>query len=185
LVPTLHSSRLGDEHSPDDAEAPTTEVQPPTTSRMVSIRTSVVAYVKHRDFLPSFALSLLYLTVLSFGGQMVTYLLAAGFTAAHISLMRTVAVVFEMSATWLAPRAMTRAGPVRAGLWFVIWQAASLAAAVSWFSGSRTGSLPAALGLVIGVVASRVGLWGFDLCVQLIIQEVCSVFSGLEPRSLP
>ena len=28
------------------------------------------------------------------------------------------------------------------------------------------------MGLVIGVVLSRVGLWGFDLSVQMLVQEV-------------
>jgi len=31
----------------------------------------------------------------------------------------------------------------------------------------------AAGGLILGVVLSRVGLWGFDFCVQIIVQGVC------------
>ena len=30
----------------------------------------------------------------------------------------------------------------------------------------------AAAGLILGVILSRVGLWGFDLCAQLIVQDV-------------
>jgi iron-regulated transporter 1 len=37
-------------------------------------------YFSYPAVIPSFALSLLYLTVLAFSGQMLTYLLAAGFT---------------------------------------------------------------------------------------------------------
>jgi iron-regulated transporter 1 len=41
-------------------------------------------YVHHPAFLPSLAGALLYLTVLSFAGQMVTYLLSAGYNATQI-----------------------------------------------------------------------------------------------------
>jgi solute carrier family 40 (iron-regulated transporter), member 1 len=47
-------------------------------------------YFKHPAFLPSFAGALLYLTVLSFAGQMVTYLVAAGYSSTHIGIARTV-----------------------------------------------------------------------------------------------
>ncbi|EIN12945.1 hypothetical protein PUNSTDRAFT_82439 [Punctularia strigosozonata HHB-11173 SS5] len=164
IVPALQQPKLIAAHV-DGSEQRT------VASRVGALGSSIVAYVKHRDFLPSFALSLLYLTVLSFGGQMVTYLLSAGFTPTHIGLMRAVSVGFEMSATWLAPRAMRKVGPIRAGLWFVTWQAVCLVAALSWYRGSRLGPLSGALGLVVGVIFSRVGLWGFDLCVQIIVQE--------------
>jgi len=128
-------------------------------------------YFHHRSFLPSFALSLLYLTVLSFGGQMVTYLLSTGYTSTHIGIVRTISVMFEISATWIAPKAMSRIGPVRAGIWFLNYQMTCLGVAVGLFWSLRS-SLMAALCLVIGVILSRVGLWGFDLSVQVIVQEV-------------
>ena len=124
-------------------------------------------------FLPSLAISLLYLTVLNFAGQMMTYLLSVGFSSAQIGLVRTLSVVVELSATWLAPLAMRRAGPLRAGLWFVSLQAGCLAAAVSvFFVRSAHAPFAAAAALLLGVIASRAGLWGFDLCVQIVIQEV-------------
>ena len=55
-----------------------------------------------------------------------------------------------------------------------------LAGGLSWFFAAnggekfiseRTKKLFAASGLVGGVILSRVGLWGFDLSVQSIIQE--------------
>jgi len=130
-------------------------------------------YIHHPVFLPSMALSVLYLTVLSFSGQMVSYLVSVGLTSSQIGLLRTLSTGLEMSATWLAPMAMDRVGPLRAGLWSVHWQMVCTAAAVTviWVAHSP---MIGALGLVAGVIMSRVGLWSFDLCVQIIVQEVCN-----------
>lgn len=130
-------------------------------------------YFNHPALLPSLSLSLLYLTVLSFSGQMVTYLLSAGYTSTTIGFVRSVSVGAEMSATWLAPFAMTKLGPIRAGIWFLNWQIICLTVAVGLFL-IEPGPIRAASYLVVGVIASRIGLWGFDLCVQIIIQEVSS-----------
>jgi iron-regulated transporter 1 len=117
------------------------------------------------------ALSLLYLTVLNFAGQMVTYLVSIGYTSTQIGLIRTLSVIFEMSATWLAPIAASRAGPIRAGLWFINWQLAWVLVAVIMFLNVPSPTF-AASGLAGGVILSRLGLWGFDLCAQVIIQRV-------------
>ncbi|EKV10595.1 Iron-regulated transporter, putative [Penicillium digitatum PHI26] len=128
-------------------------------------------YIASPVFLASFALSLLYLTVLSFGATMVTYLLHAGFTSLQVSYMRIGAVAAEISGTWTAPIIMNRIGPIRSGLWFLNWQflcvAAAAVAFVSWDSGSQF----VAGTLIVGVALSRVGLWGFDLSVQFLVQE--------------
>lgn len=135
-------------------------------------------YYQHPAFLPSFALSLLYLTVLSFGGQMVTYLISAGYNSFHIALVRTLSVIFELSATWIAPRVMKRITPARAGMWFLSWQMLWLGAAVSFFWAEPV-SLAAASGLAAGTILSRIGLWGYDLSAQFIIQEVSTALDGL------
>jgi len=133
----------------------------------------VKIYVNQAAFLPSLSLSLLYLTVLSFSGQMVTYLLSTGYTSTDIGLIRTISVFVEMSATWLAPKIMAKLGPTRAGMWFLSWQTIclSIAVAIFWLDWSPMWAVSC---LVTGVIASRVGLWGFDLCAQIIIQEVSS-----------
>lgn len=131
-------------------------------------------YMKHRAFLASIAGAILYFTVLSFGGQMVTYLLSAGYSSLQIGIARTFGVVFEVLATWVAPWLMGRIGAIRAGLWMSSWQVTMLAAGVSifWMFDMKSNSLIAASGLVGGTIFSRLGLRGFDLCVQLIVQEV-------------
>lgn len=102
---------------------------------------------------------------------MITYLLSTGYTSFTIALVRTLSVIFELSATWIAPRAMQRIGPARAGMWFLSWQMVWLGLAVCVFWALPGGSVVPASGLVAGTILSRVGLWGFDLCAQLIIQE--------------
>jgi iron-regulated transporter 1 len=139
--------------------------------RVKRIHYSFVSYLRHPACLPSFALALLYLTVLTFGGQMVTYLLAAGFNSFHIALVRSLSVVIELSATWIAPRVMLRIGPQRGAMWFLGWQIVLLAATVSYFW-SEPKTVLAASVLSAGTILSRVGLWGYDLCAQVIIQTV-------------
>ncbi|KAK6811614.1 hypothetical protein RU639_012506 [Aspergillus parasiticus] len=129
------------------------------------------SYFRHPVFLPSFAGALLYLTVLSFAGQMVTWLLSTGYDSTKVGIARTLAVVFEVLATWIAPWLMGRIGPTRAGLWLANWQIASLVAGMSIFWMFPDQPLISASGLVGGTILSRVGLRGFDLCVQILVQE--------------
>ena len=136
-----------------------------------SIYKTVSSYMRHPVFLASMALCLLYFTVLSFSGQMVTYLLSVGLSSVQIGVLRMWSTVLEISATWLAPIAMNRVGPLRGGLWFLNWQVLCLVGALGFFWAIRTASV-GAFGLLVGVIMSRVGLWGFDLCVQNIIQAV-------------
>ncbi|KAF2091188.1 hypothetical protein K490DRAFT_1937, partial [Saccharata proteae CBS 121410] len=133
-------------------------------------------YISSPVFLASFSLSLLYLTVLSTGIQLQTYLLTLSFTALHVSLLRIIAVIVELLATWAAPRLMRRIGPVRAGLWFLNQQLVCVVVAVGLYFAVGEGSTAATLrakglSLMAGVAVSRLGLWGFDLCVQFLVQE--------------
>ncbi|KAK5047260.1 hypothetical protein LTR84_006782 [Exophiala bonariae] len=135
----------------------------------------LVSYIGQTGFLPSLALSTLYLTVLSFSGQMITFLLSNPspvFTASTIGLLRMVSTLAELLSTFAAPSLMSKIGPVRAGIWFLSWQAACLTPAVyvlwTGFHGLGQASLPL---FVTTLIFSRFGLWSFDLCAQLIIQE--------------
>lgn len=129
-------------------------------------------YCGHRVFLPSFAGALLYLTVLSFAGQMVTYLLSAGYTATQVGIASTLNVAFEILATWVVPWLMAQIGPARAGLWLSSWQVTTLVAGTTLFWVFDDRPIIAAGGLVVGTILSRLGLRGFELCVQIIVQEV-------------
>jgi len=106
---------------------------------------------------------------------MITFLLGVGYSSFYVGVARTVSTIFELSATWIAPKVQGRIGAVRGGIWFLTWQMLWLAGGLSWFFASGA-SLPghrifAASGLVGSVIRCRVGLWGFDLCAQSIVQE--------------
>ncbi|KAG6877923.1 hypothetical protein C0993_002209 [Termitomyces sp. T159_Od127] len=105
---------------------------------------------------------------------MVAYLLTVGYDSPRIGTIRTLSVLFEMSATWIAPKVMAKIGPLRAAMWFVNWQIVCLVIGTSLFW-HATKPVVGALFLICAVVASRVGLWGFDLSVQIIIQEASEV----------
>lgn len=128
-------------------------------------------YTRNPAFLASISLSLLYLTALSFASQMTTYLLTLGFTSVHISIFRLLAVIIELSATCAAPFLIRRIGAIRAGLWFVNEQLVSVALATGLFSFLNGKGKIAGAALVAGVAISRLGLWGFDLSVQYLVQE--------------
>ncbi|KAF2188549.1 iron-regulated transporter [Zopfia rhizophila CBS 207.26] len=140
-------------------------------------------YCHHRAFLPSFSGAILYFTVLNFAGRMVTYLLASGYNSFHVGAARTLSVVFEIAATWTAPLSMSKVGPIRAGIWSVNLQLFCLAGAAGLFWGAQD-PIIAATGLVVGTILSRVGLRGFDLCAQIIVQELtCFWYQEVEAES--
>lgn len=130
------------------------------------------SYFHNPVLLASLSLCILYLTVLSFHAHMVTFLLASGFSAVWISMFRLISVVVELAATWAAPILMSRIGPTRSGLWFITWQNACAATGVAIFSAAALNVRLRSIALIAGVIMSRIGLWGFDLSVQYLVQEV-------------
>lgn len=167
-VPGLTRTSLPSEAA-DSSQQRTT---PNVMERIHNALTPWREYVSNRVFLASFALSLLYLTVLAFGTTMTTYLLDTGFSPFQVSIMRIGAVIAELMGTWAAPFVMNRIGPIRSGLWFINWQFGCLAVAAAGFLFQDPNSQSVALSLICGVALSRIGLWGFDLSVQYLIQEV-------------
>lgn len=107
---------------------------------------------------------------------MITYLVSVGYTSLYVGVARVVSSIFEISATWVAPFLMKKIGIVRTGIWSLAWQMACLGGALglyfSNFEGAGTNSVFAATGLAVGVALSRMGLWGYDLSAQNIIQDV-------------
>lgn len=85
--------------------------------------------------------------------------------------MRLISVILELTATCAAPLLMRRIGAVRAGLWFINLQLLATCLAIGLFTYFSAHPLTSGLSLVAGVTLSRLGLWGFDLCVQYLVQE--------------
>ncbi|KAK9313640.1 Ferroporti-1 [Lipomyces starkeyi] len=197
LVPALATRPAVVDHegASDSAEdgllAPENDI---SDSAVPASASPLSTYIHHDLFLPSFALSCLYFTVLNFGGQFVAYLLTVGYKPSVVGILRTASVLFELSATWIAPTVMKKIGAIRGGLWFINWQAiCCVVAAVAIYHSRSLSSGDAPIestdkflfvfaskttaAAVVAVVCSRIGLWGFDLCAQLLIQE------GVEPES--
>ncbi|BEJ11544.1 hypothetical protein CspHIS471_0200040 [Cutaneotrichosporon sp. HIS471] len=156
-----------------------------TRMAMSKLAADTKQYCSHETFLPSFAGTVLYLNVLTFGGQMVTYLLASNYTSTHIGVARTCSVVLEVTATWIAPLLMSSIGVTRTGIWSSWWQLSMLVGGVSVFNAFEDRPIVSASGLVVGTILSRMGLWSFDLCSQMIVQdeveaEFRGVFSSME-----
>lgn len=109
---------------------------------------------------------------------MITFLLSVGYTPLHVGVARTASTAVELAATWAAPRLVRRVGPVRGGIWSLSLQMVFLAAGLSWFLVSFDGApaerAASATGLAVCVAFSRLGLWGYDFCAQIIVQDVSS-----------
>jgi iron-regulated transporter 1 len=179
-VPALRDPKSSDKD-------PQSRLPVSTKDRLLGAATVVSTYVCHPAFLPSFALALLYLTVLSFSGQLITYLLAQDLNSATVALLRGVAALFELSATWLGPWLHKRIGAVRSGIWFLNAELlfVAIACGILWLPDEHRSKIVVTLTLVAMVILSRTGLWGFDLSAQLIIQDevesdVRGMFSSLE-----
>lgn len=142
---------------------------------MSSLLDQARSYTRSHAFLPSLSLSMLYLTVLSFSGQMITFL----FTIEHprldstrIGVLRTIATILEISSTYIAPLLIHKLGPVRAGIWSLSWQFLTLTPGVATFWIPIAISSTARTFLFItSVILSRIGLWSFDLTAQLLVQN--------------
>lgn len=166
---------------PADAHAGATDTSPvpPTgpssgSGTLTRLIQPWVEYFRNTAFLASLSLSILYFTVLSTGVQMQAYLFTLGFRSIDVSMMRFAAVIVELTATWAAPFLMRKIGPVRGALWFINEQLACVCLATALFLNASGDPKTAGYSLIGGVTFSRLGLWGFDLCVQYLIQEETS-----------
>lgn len=129
-----------------------------------SILQSYKIYAKSSIFLPSMALSFLYLTVLSFGAPMVAYLKIEGYSDGMIAAMRSLSVLVGLLATFAAPRVIKRVGLERSGLWSLWSQALSLIpVALTFYRDFSTQPLMKLVYLFGFLSLSRLGLWGYDL----------------------
>jgi len=125
---------LASRDRPEDSENRSIQPDPrPRNWGFLSFVDSMKIYVSQQAFLPSLSLSILYLTVLSFAGQIVVYLLSVGYSSTVVGLARMISTIFELTATWIGPKVIGRIGPVRSGMWFLSMQMACLGFTVPVF----------------------------------------------------
>ncbi|CAG7852379.1 SubName: Full=Related to ferroportin 1 {ECO:0000313/EMBL:CCA68615.1} [Serendipita indica DSM 11827] len=127
-------------------------------------------------FLSSVALSLLYITVLSFDGNMLGYLKTKKFEDSFLAAMRSLGVITGLLGTLVAPALETRLGSARAGSWSIWSEAICLVPVTFAFAQQlrkNEKTLPSVSSALIfgGMAASRVGLWSFDLIQLKQLQE--------------
>jgi iron-regulated transporter 1 len=133
---------------------------------------SLKEFVQHKIFPASLAISMLYLTVLSFGGIMITYLKMIGYADWSLGVLRAVAGVSGIISTYILPYLSNHIGIVRSGLWAIWFETFSLVPVVlsltTWFSAS----VWAPVMLFGGMSVSRIGLWIFDISETIILQQM-------------
>ena len=129
-------------------------------------------YTRHKIFLASLSLALLYLTVLSFGGVMISYLKLVNYPEYLLGIMRAVAAGMGILATYLMPILSRRIGIVRTGLWSLWSEVLALIPVVLAIALAGTLSKGTTSALLFGGMAlSRVGLWMFDLSETVLLQR--------------
>ncbi|KAJ3402732.1 hypothetical protein HDV05_008270, partial [Chytridiales sp. JEL 0842] len=92
-----------------------------------------IIYSSQSVVLPALGLAFLYLTTLSFGNVMITYLLSVGYSSVLLSGMRALAVLAGLLATVTLSPVVAKIGLVRAGLWSIFSQVGSLAPVLASF----------------------------------------------------
>jgi iron-regulated transporter 1 len=152
-------------------------------------------YYQSPLFAASLSLCILYFTVLSFGGtlilnptnegSMIAFLSQyADFSTPLIAGLRAIAVAVGIAATFLSSPVIRWIGPVRSGIWFLSWQTIFLAPVPVILFLSLSKQLQG--GFLVGFVSiSRLGLWGFDLSEQYLVQQVALIaFTCVYDRKL-
>jgi iron-regulated transporter 1 len=154
------------------------------------------AYIQQPAAPAALSLALLYLTVMSFGTLMTAYLKWSGLKEAELSIYRGFGALSGIAATLVFPALHKKWGLVPTGAAAISAQLLCLVFAATPAiilgtkppngeqeqggegtgsgSGSENPSVLVTRLLVLGLVLSRFGLWGFDLAVNQIIQETVS-----------
>ena len=98
-----------------------------------------------------------------------SYLYTRGVQEWMLGVFRAASALSGIGATLLTPMLIRRLGMVRAGWWTLALQLGMLVPAV--FTFAAPGSTAAVYLFLVFLCASRMGLWGFDLCEVQIMQE--------------
>lgn len=133
---------------------------------------SFMEYVHHKIFPASLAISMLYLTVLSFGGIMISYLKIVGYSDWSLGVLRAIAGISGMSSTYILPYLSARIGIIRAGVWALWFESFTLVPVVLSFTVWGSKSPWGHIMLFGGMSVSRIGLWVFDITETILLQQM-------------
>jgi len=132
------------------------------------------SYLSQDIVLAAFSMTLLYLTVLSLGLLMTAFLNWKGMSEAELSIYRGLGAVSGVAATFAFPTLQTRVGLDVTGIIGIWFQLCCLLVAVSPLVIEHIHTIPDIIVihvLTVGLVASRFGLWLFDLTINQMLQE--------------
>lgn len=135
-------------------------------------RVSFSEFVHHKIFPASLAMALLYLTVLSFGGIMISYLKIIGYKDWSLGLLRAVAGIAGLASTWILPFVSKNIGIIRSGMWAIWFESGSLTPVVLSLTTTYRGSTFGSIMLFGGMCISRIGLWVFDIAETILLQQL-------------
>jgi iron-regulated transporter 1 len=134
------------------------------------------AYRAHAAFAVSVPYCLLFMSVLSFHGVIVSYLRTLGVSDVWLAVGRAIAAVVAISATFAVPPLVKSRGLERTGLATIWAQIACLAPLVVAFLLVPRFEDQRATAFVVVLFAtvclSRFGLWGFDLAQTQLMQDL-------------
>jgi len=148
------------------------KARPPSKAAATQSGRQHAAYGVQRAARAGLALSLLYLSALTFGALMSAFLHTQGMSTAAIGRGRAAAGVTSLLGAAVFPWVRRRLGTGGAGRAGVLLQLVALTPAVASLCVDGGGrGVVSLVPLVCGVVVSRAGLWLFDLSVSQIFQE--------------
>jgi iron-regulated transporter 1 len=133
---------------------------------------SFMEYTHHKIFPASLAISLLYLTVLSFGGIMISYLKIVGYSDWSLGTLRAIAGISGMASTYILPYLSARIGIIRTGVWALWFESFTLVPVVLSFTAWGSQSSWGHIMLFGGMSVSRIGLWVFDIAETILLQQM-------------
>ena len=145
---------------------------PASASPLQAYLAAAWLYYHHPLFLPSIAYCLLYVSILSFGGIMTAYLSSSliDLPAWLLAVGRGAAALVGIIATLSIPSLIaSRLSLVHTGTLCLLLQCLCLCMAVLAFLLPASSSLFLPL-LFTGLISSRFGLWGYDLCETQLMQ---------------
>lgn len=140
-------------------------------------------YLQQPIFFGGFALSLLYLNILSFGALMTAYLVWRGMSDESIGTLRGISSIIGLMGTFAYHFSNRYYSLSFTGSWSIMFQFTCLTLCyISLFVPSEAASLAM---LIIGVIASRIGLYVFDLTItqfmqQMIPEDIRGVIGGVQ-----
>eukprot|EP00559_Dactyliosolen_fragilissimus_P003059 CAMPEP_0184864522 /NCGR_PEP_ID=MMETSP0580-20130426/15261_1 /TAXON_ID=1118495 /ORGANISM="Dactyliosolen fragilissimus" /LENGTH=594 /DNA_ID=CAMNT_0027363353 /DNA_START=71 /DNA_END=1855 /DNA_ORIENTATION=- len=175
LVPALRSKR---ENKSDENDVEKVSMPKKKSAKDHGL-SSLKIYITQPVFYGGIALAILYFNVLTFGGIMTAYLTFRNVTFGTIGVWRGIAALVGLCGTFIYRHSFQNVGVCMTGLWSILFQLFCMCIAfASLFvnddqNGDHNDHLPLPLLVfLIGICASRVGLYVFDIAITQIMQEL-------------